>query len=463
MSDELQVDGVVTEILGAAPATWRIEIGGAGTTTHDRGSIQVQTQDGRSIRVDSHGEVQGKPTVEHGGWGELVARAQPRFEAGDTAAFEKASLAVTQIAVGDRVAASGDVVERDAKGNPTRVRASRLARGDDAARVVRRAVEHAKKPPKELGDRIFDGAYWTYMVACGAGAIAWPLFQPGGFRVNGGVSIALVAAILLMLPSASYDLPTFRSRDRTLGGEGMPLTLLRILAGIGALAAVISAGNSGPPNGDLAAACLLALGVLARVMSWSAIGRMHALLGPPWRGGETGAKRVAIRGTVFIPSPAKPAKVGGRSVALGLDAKVEESLGITTSTNGGINYRENATFHAADAIAIECEHGPISVAPNEIAWSTSVNDKTNVKKSGSSQSFTWYELVPVGAAVLASGWVVGTPPRLVARGTQPALLRAADVGGDPTAGPRELGRYWRIMELGLLVLAAGLIAFELVR
>ncbi len=143
MSEAVRLGGIVREVHGTAPASWALSVDGAEHVAHDSGALSITVGD-RDVRVRSDGlAVLGEPTVERGGCRDLCERAAPRFDGVHAAPYRKARLAITRVAVGDRVEVWGDVVARDGAGAPTELRARILARGAHASAAIERALATA--------------------------------------------------------------------------------------------------------------------------------------------------------------------------------------------------------------------------------------------------------------------------------------------------------------------------------
>jgi hypothetical protein len=455
---QIQLSGTVCEILAGPPATWRLQAEHKDAKTkHDAGAIKIEVEGGRRVRVETDGiEVRGDAEKTRGGWRELVDRAKPRFAAGELAPFTPAHLEVTTIAHGDEIAVWGDVITRDDAGRPERVRARAIARGPHAAKMIAHEADRAAAPERELGERVADGLLLAYTLACAAGAIAYPLLADGMLRDRLGVSIALVAAVILMLPSGPDESITFYSRADDLPGAAVPLTPVRMLAGFGALAAPIASADH--PWAGLVTAAVLIVGGL--VVAWLARGeraRLSALLAPTWRGDATDA-RVTIRGTA---STAHLQRVGGHDAVLGREAKIETTSSSRSAGPAASNrFHEIAKLLAPATFTITSDAGSVEVAPAELAWGTTCVEIADRVEGSSGSTYTARAWLPMGAAVVASGWISGG--KLVARGTAPAILYATAPAGDPLAVPRGLVRYWRAVTFGLAVIGVALAVIALI-
>jgi hypothetical protein len=141
------------------------------------------------------------------------------------------------------------------------------------------------------------------------------------------------------------------------------------------------------------------------------------------------------------------------------DRKADTSPGVRWDKDPKMDnssYSERTEFLGPKVFQIDCPHGPVAVAPSELAWATKCSAMENERTRGDHTYFTWTEWVPDGAPVVAAGWVTGWPPRLVARGREPALLLAAYPGDDPLAPVRSILWYWRTALVGLLLVGAAL-------
>jgi hypothetical protein len=108
--------------------------------------------------------------------------------------------------------------------------------------------------------------------------------------------------------------------------------------------------------------------------------------------------------------------------------------------------------------AIESDAGTVEVSPDELWWCSTDRVVHNRRSSGSTYSYQYREMVHVGASVAALGRIEGTPAQLRASGTEPAVLFAAEAGGDPRAAARRVVGYWRGALLATVLAAASAVA-----
>ena len=457
----IRLAGVVREVLAGPPATWRLTHARDTRVHHDRGELLVEAG-GRRVRVEVPAiEVLGPAHEERGGWREVVARAAPRFRADEAQPFDAATLSVIAIAIGDPVAVWGEPIDTGAGGEPL-VRARAIARGHHAEAALARRI--ATTPEGQAArdvrsDRIFRAFVWLCVLAATAGAIAWPLAVRAPHHAALGVSLALLAAALLMRPSGDDDELALYASERDVA-SGVPTTPLQLLAFAAAIAAPILAPTTRPWSAEIVAGALCAFGLAMRVLSGGALRRMRALVAVrPWRG-ESGG-RATLRGTIRV---AAPVRVGPHDAAFGLESKVDERIDLQVNPDvSGADFRERATFLAAPAFTIATAAGDVAVAPRELVWSSTCREIADRVVEMNSSTYTSRRWVPDGAAVAAVGWIEGSPPRLIARGTSPAVLIATAPGDDPLAIPRGLVAYWRGTTLGLLAVGAATAALAVAR
>ena len=426
----VQLRGTVHAVIDGPPATWRLTRDGTTQSHHDRGAIAL-TVDGRQVRVEIPAiEIRGPAREQRGAWRDLVARATPRFAEAGRAPFDTAALAIAELAVGDQVALIGTATHLDAAGKPERVTAHALARGRDADRVF------GGSAPSALGAI----AGWIPCVLAVAGAVAWVVLE---HRPAYGGALALLAAAVLMRPGGALEELDLRAGDRDVSTFAMPITAIQMLAVMAAIAVPIAAHTAAPFAGDAIGGLLVLFGLLSRLAGRAAERRASRLAGGPvWPGGPGFAR---LQGTVDSD---EPADLDGRPIVLGYETECSQPTGRASGSTRSTTLRRS--FRAATTIRITTEAGAVTVAPAELAWSSMTSERVD-----ETSTYTYREWVPVGATVVATGWIQGTPPQLVSRGTEPAILLCGDV-----TAPRTLLRYWRGTTYALLAIGIALAAVD---
>jgi len=457
----------VREVHGAAPASWALSVDGAQHVAHDSGAVSIAVG-GRDVRIRSEGlAVLGEPTVEHGGCRELGERAAPRFDGVQAAPYAKASLAITRVAVGDRVEVWGDVVARDGAGAPTEVSARILARGAHAAAAVERALAAASDPgagsaPSPRSSTALTD--WLPTLVCLAAGAAWTLLRVVPLRVAIAEALALYAAAAVLRPTrgADDDL-VLRARERAVGGV-VPFVIVKLIAGVLLLTLGFFYKGIGPRwIGAFTAGAIATWTLVAWIVGAKTYLRAGRLLGArAWRG--SGGERALVIGKV-VRAEARTL-IAGTPIALGIDGTVEDRSGSPVgsvdnraSASHGVTF-ENLEFHGS-RFAIESDAGTVEVSPDELWWCSTDSAVYDERRSGNTRTYRYRQTVAIGAGVAALGRIDGTPAELRASGTEPALLFAAEPGGDPRAAARRVVGYWRGALLGTVLAAASAIALAL--
>lgn len=464
--EAVRLAGVVREVSSPAPTTWLLQPeGGPVERREDAGWASVEV-DGRAVRVETEGAcLVGDAHTSKGAWRELDAAAGGRFGAG-RAPFTPARLTITTLAAGDPVEVYGEVVERrfDDDGAlreaPTtslaRVRALIVARGDDAAGELTRAIarrypparrEVTRRPPDprrgDPGSPLHHppAPHWIPSAVLALFAIFAGYL--GGTRIPyaGVVAVGLAAAALVLRPER--DERIYRARDdRDPAGANTLQRVLLPLIYAGALIGI--AGVGGRIAYTTVTVTFLAVALVLELAQLGVVARHRLLIAtPPWNG-EPGA-RALIAGTVRDPTPVT---VGSIAVAIGRQTAYDRGIG---SDPDVVKWTR---FHADGTFLVDAPAGVVEIDPAELVWASTAIDTPAVPGTDDSVA----EVIPAGGKAAAVGWIEaspdGGPARLRSRGTVPAVLLATSALGDPVGLARRMVWHRRITLLGLVVAAA---------
>jgi hypothetical protein len=476
--EAIRLAGTIHEIV-RAPGRWRVEVGGTTTVVDEAGELIVDV-DGAAVRVDIvEGALCDDGAIAKGGWGELVPGCGGRFAAGLAPAFTPATLEMVTLASGAQVEIYGEVVSRafaddggmrDAPSSRVdRVRALLISSGDDRTARIGRAVE-ARFPPASRLAR----ASWAARRAEARKAIALdpgtrdpgsPRYRPERITIAHALVWAAITIVATVLGVANDDhrfrvlalaaavgalvyrpgppVRPFRALDKRYGAslhptEGWWFASLAIWTFV---ALTVWASWSARAVGYVALAMIVI--VFATGLAGAPTYARHRRLrrAPLWKG-ELGV-HAAFEGVVGDPTPIK---IGDANVAIGRGTGFDETIG--SDPDRVVWHR----FHSDGTFLVKTDAGVVEISPQQIVWSTTVTIRATTDHQ--SADYEVVEIIPVGGRVLAAGWIEagegGGPPKLSARGTEPALLVATGPAGEPRYWLAQLARTRVISALGLL-------------
>ena len=484
--EAIRIGGTITQIV-KAPRLLRARLDKERMSSADDGELVVEVN-GSPVRVAVPGKsLRDDARSEKASWGEIVAKSGGRFNAGQAPAFSAASLEVVELASGAEIEIYGEVASRafnedgGMRDAPTHqvqaIRALLVASGSGrTARIDRGLAElfppatrpaqisRAERRARARAERAMDprssepgSPHFQHGAVIVVHALVWLAaaivcaIVSGVTRKPIWAGFALAAAFIALLVRPTPLAIRLRAVEKSYGfGGGLTtgwwvaivLTWACLM-----IPAVSEAGAAGIAWMTLPLVAIHLVELVAAMPAYAAFGSMRRA--PLWTG-ELGV-RAALEGVVLDPTPAT---VGGGHVAIGRGTGYDESIG---SNPDKVVWQR---FHGVGSFLIKTTAGTVEVFPQQIVWGTSVTGR--VKTSDRGADYEEIEIIPVGAKVLAAGWIEagpqGGPPRLVARGTAPAVLVATGVHGDPRSWLGRLRTARTITLLGVLAIGAALAA-----
>lgn len=479
--EAVRLTGRVVEVRHP-PRRWFARAGAQQDVRGEAGVVVVDV-DGATVTVELAADALDDDGEAHAGsWGELVEQHRPPWPASWAPAFERATLRVATVVVGDALEVYGEALERGFAddGGPRdapverlrRVRGLVAATGADRVARVRRRVEdrfppaqrpaapswserrarrraarradpRAKDPStaQHPQDPLLVGVVVVWLAATVvAGGVA---VHTGSVAARG---LAIGAALGALVFRPTPRLCPFRFKGTRHRGALHPGGGTQFLAGLVYAMALIAWGWE-----DAAVAAYAALGLAALALVGGAAGtKTYAALAalrraPRWDGALGGW--VALEGEVRDPTPIT---LGGRASALAVAVGMDEGLGSNPDKVVWTRFHEDGTF------LVETAAGVVEVSSHELVWATSATRRLD--HGGDGADYQVVEEIPVGGRVLAVGRVEagapGGPVRLRAAGTRPALLLATGPHGEPRGWAERLVAARRVTLVGVLALAA---------
>jgi hypothetical protein len=416
----------VGEVISGEAGLTRIVHRKATVAEHHRpGRVTVRRADGSSIVVDidEQTSVEGQPVVVmEGAWSELRGHATLAVFAADVVqAFDVVEIQHVGPAAGVRVGFAGDIADqvvaddgglRDAPSATPVVRATLVA--TDAAIAKHLQTEAAVVDP---GDPASTATGWfALLFAAVSMAIALGMLlaiTDMTARQAGIVGLACAGALVTLRPRAILP----RIWRRTSAFAKQPIVLVWVVFGAAALVGLVAlTADKGvlaiwPPA--------MVVGLALYAVTGAVLGKtlrvVRRVAGAPDGLGE-GTRTIegTLIGDTVVARASRRSKFGYRNEVVVDVVKVEPFAFVTT-----------------DGVTV-------SVAPDQIVWSTTEASTKIVRESSATTVFDEIDEIRPGARIAACGRLVQDGDRLELRadGTRPAIVLATGPGGRPLAFAR---------------------------
>jgi hypothetical protein len=323
-----------------------------------------------------------------------------------------------------------------------------------AAHLAQRAARAADPRSRDPGHRLYlhDPVVRVVVALLAVATIVLGMWSTSSSsRLVHASAIATAVALVLWFPTA--PLRGFHAREARHGWAWHPGEGWWVAGFLFYLGFVIPASFDGARGVSAVALSMVVVAVSIGIIGEPTYSLHRRLLrATPWRG-EVGGD-ASIEGVVRDPTPVT---VGQRAVAIGRGTGFDAVEG--SNPDKLLWHR----FHGRGTFLVDTAAGVVEVSPLQAVWSTSIRER--VKTHDDDADYEIVEVIPVGARVLAAGRIgpgdAGGPVRLLARGTDPAIIVATSSVGEPRAWLQRLAvaRALRAVALIGLGVAAGSVLF----
>ncbi len=482
--EAIRLAGTITEVV-CAPQRWRTKLGG---TTYEAGAPGEVIVDVAGHAVTA--EVSAEALCDDGpaekcSWGEAVTKSGDRFKAHVAPVFTPVTLATATVTVGAAVEIYGEVLSRafaddggmreapsttvdrvrallvcSGSGAASRLGAAIVRRFPPASRAVaptRAALRATHKLRRDRDLRAHEPASRLYRHDLGLVINAWVWLAVTAITMTAaairadhrlfilGLTCAVGAVVFRPMPPVR----PFRALEKRFGSarhptEGWWVGTVAVFAFF-----VIVSWMSLPASvvGYVGLVMIVVTAVAGLFGADTYARRREMLRAPRWTG-EVGVY-AALDGVVRDPTPVK---VGERDAAIASGTGYDRSIG---SNPDKVVWQR---FHGLGTFLIDTTAGVVEVSPQQAVWATTVYDRVKTDENGA--DYEDVEIIPIGARVLATGWIepgaAGKPVALEARGTRPALLVATGPAGEPRDWLARLDRSRALTTIGLIAIVAAL-------